>query len=174
MARDARATRRRLLDAAADEFAARGLADARVDRIAAAAKANKAQIYHHFGSKERLFDAVLKDIVGDTAGQVPIDAGDLLAYAERLFDRYEADPRIARLAIWHRFERADRPQLRALTATINDELTRTRRGRDTADSADRLNLVLHLSLLWAFVFPKLAPASREHRRRLVTTRSARS
>jgi AcrR family transcriptional regulator len=41
---DAEATKRRLLDAARDEFAAYGIAGARVDRIAEAAQANKAQI----------------------------------------------------------------------------------------------------------------------------------
>ena len=39
---DAQATKRRLLAAATAEFAAHGLAGARVDRIAAAARANKA------------------------------------------------------------------------------------------------------------------------------------
>jgi hypothetical protein len=42
--RDADATRRRLLDAATEEFAAYGIAGARVDRSAEAGKTNKAQI----------------------------------------------------------------------------------------------------------------------------------
>src|SRR3990172_6203646 len=41
-------SRDRLLAAAAAEFAARGFDGARVDRIARAARANKATIYHHF------------------------------------------------------------------------------------------------------------------------------
>ncbi len=87
-----RATRQRLLDA--DEFSAYGIAGARVDRIAAAAASNKAQIYPYFGGKERPFDAVLDDVVSRSAAQVPIDADDLPAYAGRLFDRYEDVPRI--------------------------------------------------------------------------------
>ena len=55
---DAQATRRRLLDAAYSEFAQYGIAGARVDRIAEAADSNKAQIYHYFGGKIQLFDAV--------------------------------------------------------------------------------------------------------------------
>ena len=55
MAYDSAATRARLLDAAHSEFAERGLAGARVDRIAAAAQANKQAIYAYFGSKEQLF-----------------------------------------------------------------------------------------------------------------------
>jgi AcrR family transcriptional regulator len=56
----AAATRQRILDAAAAEFAAKGLAGARVDEIAARAGANKRMIYAHFGSKEALWLAVLE------------------------------------------------------------------------------------------------------------------
>ncbi|WBB69064.1 TetR family transcriptional regulator [Micromonospora sp. WMMD812] len=179
MTRDAQATRQRLLSAAADEFAAHGIAGARVDRIAAAAGSNKAQIYHYFGSKERLFDAVLDSIVRRAAAEVPIDVGDLPAYAGRLFDRYEDDPRVARLAIWYRLERADPPKrIDALSSAIEDELTQIRRAQaagllpSVRQPVDLLNLVLHMSFLWAFVFPELesqvAKTSRSHRRRVVT------
>ncbi|HEY3483203.1 MAG TPA: TetR family transcriptional regulator, partial [Streptomyces sp.] len=50
--RDAAETKRRLLAAATEEFAERGIAGARVDRIAAAAGCNKAMIYSYFGSKD--------------------------------------------------------------------------------------------------------------------------
>lgn len=56
----AAATRQRILDAAVAEFAAKGLAGARVDEIAARAGANKRMIYAHFGSKEELWVAVLE------------------------------------------------------------------------------------------------------------------
>ena len=59
MVGDAQATQRRLLEAAAQEFAARGIAGARVDRIAEVARSNKAQIYHYFGSKDDLYDACI-------------------------------------------------------------------------------------------------------------------
>src|SRR3954451_23953903 len=105
MARDAEGTRRRLLEAAADEFAQRGLAGARVDRIAAAATANKALIYSYFGNKEDLFDAVFNALVVDTVQDVPIDAGDLPGYAGQLFDRAQQQPYVLRLALWHSLER---------------------------------------------------------------------
>ena len=107
MVRDAEATRQRLLDAAAQEFAARGIAGARVDRIAHAAQSNKAQIYHYFGSKDGLFDAVFDRIVQATVSETPIDPSDLPEYAGRLFDRYQQHPEIQRLATWYRLERAD-------------------------------------------------------------------
>ena len=58
--RDADATRARILKAAKKEFARRGLAGARVDRIAERAQANKRMLYHYFGSKEKLFQTVLE------------------------------------------------------------------------------------------------------------------
>lgn len=56
----AEATRARILDAALAEFAAHGLAGARVDEIAARAGANKRMLYAYFGSKEDLWLTVLE------------------------------------------------------------------------------------------------------------------
>ena len=60
MARPARVSPDLILAAAALEFAARGFAGARVDRIARRAKVNKAMIYYHFKSKERLYRTLLR------------------------------------------------------------------------------------------------------------------
>jgi AcrR family transcriptional regulator len=60
-ARDADATKARILAAAKSEFARLGLAGARVDEIAERANANKRMIYHYFGSKEDLFQVVLEE-----------------------------------------------------------------------------------------------------------------
>lgn len=54
-------TRRRILDAATAEFAAKGLAGARVDEIARRAGINKRMLYHYFGNKEALWLAVLEE-----------------------------------------------------------------------------------------------------------------
>lgn len=72
--RDAAASRRRLLDAATAEFAARGFAGAKVDRIAAKARLNKAMIYYHFGSKAALYRDILLDVfrtIADAVGREP-------------------------------------------------------------------------------------------------------
>jgi AcrR family transcriptional regulator len=109
VSRDAEATKQRLLDAAAEEFAERGVAGARVDRIAAAAGANKALIYSYFGNKEDLFDAVFDALVVGSVHDVPIDVDDLPAYAGRLFDRNLSRPQALRLAIWRSLERGAAP-----------------------------------------------------------------
>jgi AcrR family transcriptional regulator len=103
---DAEATKRRLLAAARKEFGAYGIAGARVDRIAAEAGSNKAQIYHYFGSKHGLFDAVFDEMVAQTLASIPIHAADLPEYAARLFDHYEEHPEVKRLATWYQLERA--------------------------------------------------------------------
>lgn len=58
--RDPEGMRLRILEAAKKEFAAHGLAGARIDRIAAAADANKRMLYYHVGNKDDLYLAVLE------------------------------------------------------------------------------------------------------------------
>ncbi|HQY72259.1 MAG TPA: TetR/AcrR family transcriptional regulator [Aestuariivirga sp.] len=58
-------TKRRILAAAKVEFAKKGLGGARVDDIAARAKANKRMMYHYFGNKEELFRQVVEDAYGE-------------------------------------------------------------------------------------------------------------
>jgi AcrR family transcriptional regulator len=50
--------------AAAAEFSERGYDAARVDHIAARARVNKAMLYYHYGSKQGLYLAVLRDMFG--------------------------------------------------------------------------------------------------------------
>ena len=60
MPRPARVSPDRILAAAAVEFAARGFAGARVDRIARRARVNKAMLYYHFHSKQGLYRTLLR------------------------------------------------------------------------------------------------------------------
>jgi AcrR family transcriptional regulator len=128
-ARSAADTRARILTAATDEFAERGLAGGRVDRIATAADANKERIYAYFGSKEGLFDATVEAIVEELLDAVPFDALDLPGYAVRLYDFTLAHPDLVRLALWYSLERPgsleDLPQ--SVTST-------TRKVRALADA----------------------------------------
>ena len=57
-------SRQRVFDAAAAEFARCGYAGANVDRIARAARLNKAMIYYHFKSKAALYREILRDMFG--------------------------------------------------------------------------------------------------------------
>ena len=60
--RAARDSHSLILRAAALEFSDRGYDAARVDRIAARARLNKAMLYYHFGSKRGLYLEVLRDV----------------------------------------------------------------------------------------------------------------
>ncbi|SAL85527.1 TetR family transcriptional regulator [Caballeronia arvi] len=58
--RDPEGTRRRIVDAATEQFAKLGLAGARVDAIANEAGTNERMLYYYFGSKEGMYIAVLE------------------------------------------------------------------------------------------------------------------
>ena len=57
-----RDSRQAIVDAATVEFATRGFTAASVDLIARRARVNKAMIYYHFGSKVRLYRAILSQV----------------------------------------------------------------------------------------------------------------
>jgi len=57
--RDADRTKAEILEVAQREFARRGYAGARVDEIAELTRTTKRMIYYYFGSKEKLYIAVL-------------------------------------------------------------------------------------------------------------------
>jgi AcrR family transcriptional regulator len=109
MARNADDTRRRILAAAAEEFAAHGIAGARVGRIAARAGVNSALLYRYFGGKIDLFDAVLTRLVVQIVNAVPLDPADLPGYVGRLHDYYRSNPDLVRLTAWGLLERPELP-----------------------------------------------------------------
>lgn len=177
MIRDAAATRARLLAAARHEFAAFGIAGARVDRIAAEAASNKAQIYYYFGSKEQLFDAVLAAVVDERVRETELDVDDLPGFAARLAEVYERDPDLLRLVSWQRLERSTEPPpmgaAQASTAKIAEIAQAQADGRlsDRYPSDVLLHAVLHIAALWATTSPDMAwaskPPSAAARRRIV-------
>jgi AcrR family transcriptional regulator len=61
-------TRRRLLDAAIDRFAAGAVTS--FEAVAADAGVTKGALYHHFGSKEGLVEAVYREVVNRHAARV--------------------------------------------------------------------------------------------------------
>jgi TetR/AcrR family transcriptional regulator len=92
-------SRDRVFAAAAAEFAARGYAGANVDRIARAARLNKAMIYYHFKSKAALYREILRDMFGAVRTRVgAVAAGDaspedkIRAYVTAIADEAEARP----------------------------------------------------------------------------------
>ncbi|MQY08940.1 TetR family transcriptional regulator [Actinomadura macrotermitis] len=154
MAYDSTATKERILAAATAEFAAHGVAGARVDRVAAQAKANKRAIYDYFGDKNALFAAVLEHLMAELAEAVPPGEEDLPAYAERLFDYHRAHPEALRLLLWEALELGDRPvpAEQARTQHYQDKI-RAAGGEDDA-ARNRLFLVLGM-VGWSLAMPQL-------------------
>ena len=100
-------SRQRLLDAAAEEFATHGFAGASVDRIAAAARINKAMLYYHFGSKGRLYQEIVGDMfravsarVGAVAASDMPSEAKLDLFIETIASEAEARPHFP--TIWFR------------------------------------------------------------------------
>lgn len=119
--RNPEATRRRLIEAGTAEFAAYGIAGARVERIAEASACNKQSIYGHFGSKEGLFDAVFDAMVVNVVDNVAFDPYDLPGYASKMFDWFQAHPEVLRLATWQQLERGGIAEMTGAVAAANAE-----------------------------------------------------
>jgi TetR/AcrR family transcriptional regulator len=101
------ASRHRLLTAGAAEFAARGFAGANVERIAQAARVNKAMIYYHFRSKAALYREILRDMFEAVAVRVSAaeastadPADKIRAFVDAIATEAEARPHFP--PIWFR------------------------------------------------------------------------
>ncbi|MFF3938746.1 TetR/AcrR family transcriptional regulator [Streptomyces phaeofaciens] len=160
--RDPEATRARIFDAAVAEFARHGIAGARIDRIAAAAKANKQLIYAYYGNKAQLFSQVLGRRMVDLAAAVPVDPDDVEGWLDRLMDYHAAHPELLRLLYWEGIEygtaelpdEAQRQEHYALkVATVRDA---QERGviSDAIPAGDLFFLLLALAN-WVTVVPQL-------------------
>ncbi|MEV7424554.1 TetR family transcriptional regulator [Streptomyces sp. NPDC091212] len=175
---DAESTRRRLLAAATADFAAHGIAGARVDRIATEAGVNKAQLYAYFGDKLGLFDAVFRMHADAVVDATPFTAEDLPHYAVGLYDGALARPELVRLATWARLERVTPGDATAgkSAAAVDRKLEAIaeaqRAGHLNPAMAPRdvLTLVIAMALAWSSAglsdaaTPDDTPAERERRR----------
>ena len=184
MAWNTERTKELLLAAATEEFSAKGLAGARVDRIAAAAGVNKERIYQYFGKKDELFDAVLAAEMVRVMTEVPITGSGPEAfgeYAGRLFDRHTTDGVLPRLLFWEGLERGGETVGRATRsdhcAIKVSQVLDVLPGIDRTDAADLLITVITLCDGWP-VLPQIdtllagSSADRTTRRRAFIVRTA--
>lgn len=103
---DADETRSNILDVATQEFAAKGLAGARIDEIAEKTSSSKRMIYYYFGSKDELYQAVLERAYAGireseaaaNAEALPADQAMRL-HVEHTFDYHTANPEFNRLVM---------------------------------------------------------------------------
>ena len=105
-------TRRDIINVAMQEFAEKGLSGARVDEIAAKTRTTKPTIYYHFGSKEKLYAAVMEEAYGEVRNKEqglhlddlpPMEA--LRKLVEITFDHHAAHTEHVRLVCVENIER---------------------------------------------------------------------
>lgn len=178
MTKNSDKTKKKLLKAATVEFAERGIAGARIDRIATLAGCNKALIYSYFGNKDELFDIVFDDLVARVVQETPMDPNNIPEYAGALFDSYQKHPEILRLAFWDRLERDWRgillPHVAEVTMRnigIIEEALKTRYLNSAYTAAEIMSLVTTLPSLWGLRAKGEAPHTAEElaRQRFVVT-----
>lgn len=107
MARDAEATKERILHSATVEFAARGFSGGRVERVATQAQSNVRMIYAYYGNKSGLFDATVAAALRRLAENVPPRPDDLAGWAGDVFDHHQRFPEVLRLSMWAQLERPE-------------------------------------------------------------------
>jgi AcrR family transcriptional regulator len=69
------ATTRKLIDIAREQFATQGYANTATEEIVRLAGVTRGALYHHFGSKEGLFRAVVESVQADIGARVDAAAG---------------------------------------------------------------------------------------------------
>jgi AcrR family transcriptional regulator len=84
-----------ILGSALAEFAAHGYDGARIERIAASARANKQLIFHYFGSKDGLYEAAVRQVLSTATppvgvAQTPLES--LKAALSEISEWMEANP----------------------------------------------------------------------------------
>lgn len=163
--RDAERTRREILDVATREFADQGFAGARVDEIAARTRTTKRMLYYYFGSKERLFVAVLERAYATIRAAeqtIEVDHLDPAAAIRRLteltFDHHESHPDFIRLVSIENIHRAEHiaghsdlaGQNTPAIELIEQILTRGRRDGSFARDIDAVDLHMMISAFCVF------------------------
>ncbi|PCE31930.1 TetR family transcriptional regulator [Burkholderia ubonensis] len=164
--RDPEGTRRRILMAAAEEFASGGLFGARVDQIARRAETNERMLYYYFGSKEQLFTAVLEhafsaltdaERVLDLDGVAPVEAVTRLAHF--VWDYYRDHPELLRLInnenlhearYLHKSTRI-REMISPIVTTLGNVLTRGQKAGLFRSDVDPLRFYVTLSGLGYYI-----------------------
>ncbi len=99
------ATRAALMSAARTHFGEGGFESISINQLASAAQVTRGAVYHHFASKEALFEAVfhqveaeLQQVVADAVG-IDLPAREALSSGCKAYVRFARKPRIARIAL---------------------------------------------------------------------------
>ncbi|MET8982661.1 TetR family transcriptional regulator [Streptomyces sp. NPDC004539] len=150
-------TRDRIVTAATAEFSRHGIAGARIDRIAKAARTSKERVYAYFRSKEELYRFVSGRELAAIAEATRMDPADLPGYAGRIHDYFTAHPERHRLMIWGQLELGpdDAPEDDPVRQTMTHKTEQLRSSQEAGhlepswDPLDVLILVNQIATSWA-------------------------
>ncbi|MFJ9346092.1 TetR family transcriptional regulator [Streptomyces sp. NPDC101237] len=157
--------RDRVIAAAKAEFAMHGIAGARVDRIAKAAKTSKERVYAYFDSKEDLYRHISAQELAAVAEAGRLDPADLPAYAGRIHDYFLQHPEHYRLMRWGQLELGTGHTTPddAVRQSVAGKIEKLRHAQEAGqldpawDPVDVLVLVNQIAMAWAGQ-PDLLPA----------------
>jgi AcrR family transcriptional regulator len=181
MAWDTEATKEKLLQAAIDEFSARGFSGARIGEISRTSGCNRERIYWYFGGKTQLFEAALTRQLVTALDDLPIEGSgpDAVAdFAGRYFDSSVSSPALARLTCWEGLERGEAvdAERRAVRAAHKvSEIRRALPGIGQAEAEDLLLTIITLCHSWVSrpnVSRVITGTPDNHRRRAAIVRTA--
>ncbi|MGB8945389.1 MAG: TetR family transcriptional regulator [Streptomyces sp.] len=172
-------TRDRIVSAAKAEFSQHGIAGARIDRIAKAAKTSKERVYAYFSSKVALYRFVSAQELAAVTEATRMDPTDLPGYAGRLHDYFTQHPERFRLMSWGQLEldAGDCLPRDAFRETVGHKIEQLREAQEAGhldthwDPVDVLIFVHQISTAWA-AQPDLLPPRDEGRATFLTARRA--
>jgi AcrR family transcriptional regulator len=172
-------TRDRVVVAATAEFSRYGIAGARIERIAKAAKTSKERVYAYFSSKEALYRFVSAQEFAAVAEATRMDPADLPGYAGRVHDYFTSHPERFRLMTWGQLElTAGEPGPGdPIQQSMDSKTEQLRQAQEAGrldpawDPLDVLVLVNRIAMSWA-AQPDLAPTAGEERDSFLAARRA--
>ncbi|MFC8847076.1 MULTISPECIES: TetR family transcriptional regulator [unclassified Micromonospora] len=170
----------RIVAAATAEFSRYGIAGARVERIAKAARTSKERVYAYFRSKEQLYRFVAGRELAAMAEAVLLDPTDLPEYAGRVHDHFTRHPECWRLMMWGQMELSpgQTPQDDPLQESVNHKLEQLRKAQESGhldpawDPQDILVFVSQLATSWAAAESTLTLAGEDRAAFMAARRAA--
>ena len=192
--RDRERTRAELLAVATKAFAESGYSGTRIDEIAERTSTTKRMIYYYFGSKEKLYLAVLEDVYkGIRKAEQSLEVGDLAPVeavrrlAELTYDHHLAHSDFIRLVSVENIHRGQyiktidslRDINQPALSVLDDILSRGRANGGFRDDVDALDVHLMISsycffqvsnqYTFGYLFNRdlLAPEGRSHFRQMI-------